>query len=125
VSLKNLVQAVLLLVSGGFAFDLKNTGIDLESFPFWGNLSALLAGLGVTVGLTQERFVQLVTFGRAVAKKWNESDLPNGCTARMNGIVAALRLGVAPGSLKPIFEAEWEVIVRECVPAVPLSRPHA
>ncbi|MFV0446346.1 MAG: hypothetical protein ACK5Q5_22460 [Planctomycetaceae bacterium] len=124
-SLKHLIQAVLLLTSGLFAGDIKNTGIDVDSLPFWGNLFTALAGVGLTFGLTKDRFVELVTFGKSIAKKWNESDLPNGCTARMNSFVAALQAGIAPEAIRPLYDAEWATIVRETVQTVPTSQPHA
>jgi hypothetical protein len=113
---RGIIQAILLGIAGIAGWDLGTTGLDFGNPAFWGNIFAMLGSLGLTFGLSQDRFVQIVTFGRAVVAKYDESDLPNGCNQAMNWIVAGLRRGVDPATLKPFYDSQWEVIVREVAP---------
>lgn len=116
-TIRGVLQAVLSAVGFIAGHDIATqTGFDWRNPAFYGDLFVVLSTFGLTFGLTKDRFVQFVTFGLAVVRKFDESDLPNGCNATMNWIVAGIKRGVDPDELKPTYDAQWEVIVEECSP---------
>lgn len=115
-TVRGIIQGVAAAVGFLAGHDLvTEVGLNWQTPAFWGNLFGVLSSFGLSFGLAKDQFVKLITFGLAAVKKWDESKLPNGSTARMNWIVDGLQAGVPPETLKPTYDQEWETIVRECV----------
>lgn len=115
--LKPLIQAILLLASGGFAIDLKNTGVDVESPATWGNVAGLLAGVGAALGLSRDWFSGIsakLLSCLASGGKCESEDLPARSRDSLSWIALGLRSGVDPASLKSEYDAQWPLIVEHC-----------